>query len=49
MEDDTLWEQILNLVHTFNECLTIITPYFIPDEVIYQSLLVKARVGKKSG
>lgn len=47
MEDDTLWEQILNLVHTFNECLTIITPYFIPDEVIYQSLLVKARVGKK--
>ena len=45
--NDPLWEQILLLINTFKEQLTIITPYFIPDEVIFQTLIVQARSKKK--
>lgn len=45
--NDPLWEQILLLINTFEEQLTIITPYFIPDEVIFQSLIVQARSKKQ--
>lgn len=45
--NDPLWEQILLLINTFKEQLTIITPYFIPDEVIFQSLIVQARSKKQ--
>ena len=47
VSNDPLWEQILLLIHTFKEKLTIITPYFIPDDVIFQSLIVQARSKKR--
>lgn len=46
MENDLLWEQILRVIQEFKQNLTIITPYFIPDEVLYRSLIVKAHTGR---
>lgn len=46
VDDDPLWEQIVRLIQEFKRNLTIITPYFIPDEVIFQSLIVKAHTGR---
>ncbi|WP_269525401.1 phospholipase D-like domain-containing protein [Coraliomargarita parva] len=46
MDKDTLWEQILRMIQEFRQQLTIITPYFIPDDVLFQSLIVKARTGR---
>ena len=43
---DPLWEQIIRLIQEFKQSLTIITPYFIPDEVLFQSLIVKAHTGR---
>lgn len=45
--EDPLWEQILRVVQEFRQHLTIVTPYFIPDEVLLQSLLVKAHTGRR--
>jgi cardiolipin synthase len=44
---DPLWEKIIQIIQEFKRSLTIITPYFIPDEVLFQSLLVKAHTGRK--
>ena len=44
---DPLWERLLTLVQQCQEELTIVTPYFIPDEVLFQSLLVQAHLDKK--
>lgn len=44
---DPLWEQIIRIIQEFKQSLTIITPYFIPDEVLFQSLIVKAHTGRK--
>ena len=44
--NDPLWERVLCLVHEFKRELTIVTPYFIPDELLLQSLLVKANTGR---
>lgn len=46
VENDPLWEQILRIIQEFKQQLTIITPYFIPDEVLFRSLIVKARTGR---
>lgn len=43
---DPIWEQILRTIQEFKQQLTIITPYFIPDEVLFRSLLVKAHTGR---
>ncbi len=43
---DPLWEQILRMIQEFKQSLTIITPYFIPDEVLFQSMIVKAHTGR---
>lgn len=43
---DPLWEQIIRIIQEFKQSLTIITPYFIPDEVLFQSLIVKAHTGR---
>lgn len=43
---DPLWEQIIRIIQEFKQNLTIITPYFIPDEVLFQSLIVKAHTGR---
>lgn len=45
--EDPLWEQVLRIVQEFRQDLTIVTPYFIPDEVLLQSLLVKAHTGRR--
>lgn len=45
--NDPLWEQIVRLIQEFKQNLTIITPYFIPDEVIFRSLIVKAHTGRR--
>lgn len=45
--DDPLWEQIVRIIQEFKQCLTIVTPYFIPDEVILRSLIVKAHTGRR--
>ncbi len=47
VENDPLWEQIVRMIQEFKQELTIVTPYFIPDEVILRSLIVKAHTGRK--
>ncbi len=44
---DALYERILELVQDCRETLTIVTPYFVPDEVLFRSLMVKAHAGRK--
>jgi cardiolipin synthase len=46
VKNDPLWEQILRIIQEFKQSLTIITPYFIPDEVLFHSLIVKAHTGR---
>lgn len=43
---DPLWEQILRIIQEFRQNFTIITPYFIPDEVLLRSMIVKAHTGR---
>ena len=43
---DPLYEGILTMVHEAKHSLVIVTPYFIPDEVLMRSLIVKARAGR---
>jgi len=45
--DDPLWEQLVRIIQEFKQHLTIVTPYFIPDEVLLQSLVVKAHTGRR--
>jgi cardiolipin synthase len=47
VKGDPLWERTLTLVQQCQEEMTIVTPYFIPDEVLFQSLLVQAHLGKR--
>lgn len=47
VEDEPLWEALIRIVQEFQQSLTIITPYFVPDEVLFQSLLVKAHTGRR--
>ncbi len=42
---DPLYEGILALVQQAERSVWIVTPYFIPDEVLFRSLLLKARGG----
>ncbi|MCZ6672791.1 MAG: phospholipase D-like domain-containing protein [Verrucomicrobia bacterium] len=44
---DMLYERLVNVIQEFEDELIIVTPYFIPDEVLLRSLIVKARRGKK--
>ncbi len=46
IEGDPLWEAYVALVQDCERELTIVTPYFVPDEVLFQSLIVKARSGR---
>lgn len=46
-ERDTLWEQLVIYIQECQESITIVTPYFLPDDVIFASLAVKAHRGKK--
>lgn len=42
---DPLYEGILSLVQQAERSIWIVTPYFIPDEVLLRSLVVQARAG----
>jgi cardiolipin synthase len=43
---DPLYEGLLSMIQEAEQSIWIITPYFIPDEVLLRSLIVKARAGK---
>lgn len=47
VQGDLLYEKLVNIIQEFQEELIIVTPYFVPDEVLQRSLIVKARIGKK--
>jgi cardiolipin synthase len=42
---DPLYEGIISMIQEARQNICIITPYFIPDEVLFRSLMVKARAG----
>lgn len=44
---DPLYEGILSFIQEAEQRVWIITPYFIPDEALFRSLLVKARTGRE--
>jgi cardiolipin synthase len=44
---DPLYEGILAMIQEAQRSVTIITPYFIPDEVLMRSLVAKARAGRR--
>jgi cardiolipin synthase len=43
---DPLYEGIVSMIQEAKESIWIVTPYFIPDDVLLRSLIVKARSGK---
>ncbi len=43
---EPLYEGIISMIQEAEESIWIITPYFIPDEVLLRSLIVKARAGR---
>jgi cardiolipin synthase A/B len=45
VDGDPLWERIITLVQDARENVTIVTPYFIPDEVLLRTLLIKEHNG----
>ena len=45
--EDPLWEQILTIVQECRRELLCITPYFVPNEVLFRSPLIKAHTGVK--
>lgn len=47
IDADPLWEQLLRIIQEFKRQLTIVTPYFIPDDVLFRSLIVKAHTGRQ--
>src|SRR6185369_14942340 len=44
---DPLYEGILAMMHEAERSIWIVTPYFLPDEVLLRSLKVKAHAGCK--
>ncbi len=47
MPGDPLYEGIIAMIQEATESICIVTPYFIPDEVLLRSLIVKARAGRE--
>lgn len=43
---DPLYEGIVSMIQEARESIWIVTPYFIPDDVLMRSLIVKARAGR---
>ena len=44
---DPLYEGIVSMIQEAANSIWIVTPYFIPDDVLLRSLIVKARAGKE--
>ena len=45
--DDPLWEHYVRMIENAQNSLTVVTPYFVPDETIFRLLNVAARRGIK--
>lgn len=45
VDGDPLYETILSMIQEAKHSIWIVTPYFIPDEVLLRSLMVKAKTG----
>jgi cardiolipin synthase len=45
VEGDPLYEGILSIIQEATRQVWIVTPYFIPDEVLFRTLVLKARSG----
>jgi cardiolipin synthase len=45
VKGDPLYEGIISMIQEARTDIVIVTPYFIPDEVLWRSLMVKARAG----
>ncbi|MGF1450874.1 MAG: phospholipase D-like domain-containing protein [Opitutales bacterium] len=43
--DDRVWELVANAVQQARESILAVTPYFVPDEMLLYSLLLRARAG----
>jgi cardiolipin synthase len=43
---DALYEGIVSMIQEADKSIWIVTPYFIPDDVLLRSLIVKARAGR---
>jgi len=46
VEGDPLYDGMVSMIQEAEESVWIVTPYFIPDEVLQRSLVIKARAGK---
>jgi cardiolipin synthase A/B len=46
VEGDPLWECIITLVQEARQSITIVSPYFLPDEVLLRSLIIKSHTGR---
>jgi cardiolipin synthase len=44
---DPLYEGIISMIQEAEQSVWIVTPYFIPDEVLLRTLVVKARAGRE--
>ena len=43
---DPLYEGVVAMIQEAEHSIWIVTPYFIPDDVLLRSLIVKARAGR---
>ncbi|MDR2430352.1 MAG: phospholipase D-like domain-containing protein [Puniceicoccales bacterium] len=44
---DPLWERFVGLIQECRGGITLVTPYLVPDEVLFRVLLAKVRAGKR--
>jgi len=44
---DPLYEGIISMIQEAEKSIWVVTPYFIPDDVLLRSLIVKARAGRE--
>lgn len=45
VEGDPLWEKLLHSIQQAQREILLVTPYFVPDDLLFRSLLLKARNG----
>jgi cardiolipin synthase len=45
VDGDPIYEALISMIQEAEHSIWIVTPYFIPDEVLFRSLMVKARAG----
>jgi cardiolipin synthase len=45
---DPLWERLLELIQSARKEITLVTPYLVPDEVLFRFLLLKLRAGVRT-